>query len=120
MKSKVLLALLLCLVFVSCDLFNTKKLGNVIMIEGPLMEDESDGFSFSGRVQNIGEGKAKNVGVYIFVFDNEENQLASGYAGVDKIDLAPGENSLWKVTISDPEKTIRDQMDPGSTTHEIS
>jgi hypothetical protein len=119
MKSKVLLVFLLCLIFVSCDLFNPKKFGNVIMIEGPLMEDAGDGFSFSGRVQNIGAGKAKNVGVYIFVFDSEENQLASGYAAVDKIDLAPAENSTWKAAISDPENTIRDQIDTSRTTHEI-
>ena len=120
MKSKVLLVFLLCLIFVSCDLFNTKKLGNVIMIEGPLMEDAGDGFSFSGRVQNIGAGKAKNVGVYIFVFDSGGNQLASGYAAVDKIDLAPGELSTWEVTISDPDNSVRDQMDAGRTTHELS
>jgi hypothetical protein len=119
MKSKVLLALLLCLIFVSCDLFNTKKSGNVIMIEGPLMEDAGDGFSFSGRVQNIGEGKAKRVRVLIFIFDSEENQLAGDSAVVDKIDLASGENSTWRVTINDPDNTIRDQMDPGRTTHNI-
>jgi hypothetical protein len=119
-KSKLLLAFLLCLILVFCDLCSTIKLGNVIMIEGPDMEDVGDGFSFSGRVQNIGEGKAIRVRVFIFMFDSEENQLAGESTVVDEVDLSPGENSTWELTISDPDNTIRDQMDPGATTYELS
>ena len=119
-KSKLLLSFLLCLIIVFCNLCSTIKMGNVIMIEGPDMEDTADGFAFSGRVQNIGEGKAIRVRVFIFMFDFDGNQLAGESTVVDEVDLSPGEESTWDLTIDDPDNTIRDQMDPGRTTHEIS
>jgi hypothetical protein len=116
---KVILALAICFVLVSCDLFNTKKFANVIMVEGPRLEDAGDSFSYTGRVLNRGEGKANWVKVYINIFDSLNSPMVTNLAVIDETHLAPGESSTWRVTFNDADYEIRDLMDPAYTTYDI-
>ena len=120
MRSKIIVTLLVCLVLVSCDLFNPKKPGNVVVIEGPTWEDAGDSFSLVGRVQNIGEGRALSVKIFVSFFDTENNPLITAYDVVDKINLDPGETSPFSIDVNDPDYEIRDLMDPTNTTYDIS
>jgi hypothetical protein len=116
---KVLLAVAICFVLVSCDLFNPKKFANVIMVEGPKKEDAGDSFSYTGQVRNIGEGKANWVKVYINIFDWMNNPMVSNLAVIDRNHLEPGESSTWRVVFNDADYEIRDLMDPSLTTYDI-
>ena len=116
---KVLLAMGICFILVSCDLFNPKKFANVIMVDGPKMEGIGDSFYYTGRVRNIGEGKANWVTVYINIFDWMNNPMVSNLAVIDETHLEPGESSTWRVTFNDADYEIRDLMDPSYTTYDI-
>jgi hypothetical protein len=119
MKSKILLALVLCFLFVSCDLFNPKKFADVILVDGPRFEAEDPSFSYTGTVRNIGEGKALYVRVYIEVNNPGDILLAQGNSLVDKTDLDPGEASTFRVTFEDEDYELRDLMDNSKTTYAI-
>jgi hypothetical protein len=118
-KSKVILALAICLVLVSCDLFNPKKFANVIMIEGPKLVDAGDSFYYTGQVRNIGEGKANWVKVYINIFDSLNDPMVTNLAVIDGNHLGPGESSTYRVPFNDADFEIRDLMDPAYTTYDI-
>jgi len=58
------------------------------MVDGPWYEGDGDTtFSYVGTVQNIGEGKAMWVRVYINLINPGDVLLAQGYHLVDKTDL---------------------------------
>jgi hypothetical protein len=120
MRRKFLLAALVCLAVVSCDLFNPKKFADVVMTEGPRYEDGGTSFSFVGTVRNVGEGKALFVRVYIDLKNPNGDFLAQGYHLVDKQDLEFGESSTWRVTFEDEDFELRDLMDESRTTYDIS
>jgi hypothetical protein len=119
MKLKILLALLLCFLFVSCDLFNPKKFADVVLVDGPRFEPGDTTFSYTGTVRNVGEGKALYVRVYIEVYNPGDVLLAQGNSLVDKTDLDPGEASTFHVTFEDEDFEIRALMDESKTTHGI-
>jgi len=119
MKRQFLVVVLLCLAVVSCDIFNPQKFADVIMVDGPRGEDEGTTFSFVGTVQNIGEGKALFVRVYIDLRNPNGDLLAQGYHLVDKTDLESGESSTWRVTFEDENFELRDLMDESKTSYNI-
>jgi hypothetical protein len=119
MKYKILLAGMLCLVIVSCDIFNPQKFADVILVDGPKNEGGEESFSFSGTVRNIGEGKALFVRVYIELKNPDEILLAQESNLVDKTDLDPGESSSFLVTFEDPDFELRDLMDNSRTSYGI-
>ena len=92
---------------------------DVIMVDGPRFEGEDTTFSFVGVVQNIGEGKALWVRVYIDVYNPGDVLLAQSYHLVDKRDLEFGEQSTWRVTFEDEDYLIRDLADLSKTVYDI-
>ncbi len=119
MKRKILLAVLVCLAVVSCDLFNQKKFADVIMAEGPKYEDGGTSFSFVGTVRNVGGGKALYVRVYIDLKNPNGDLLAQGYCLVEKQDLESGESSPWQLPFEDADFELRDLMDNSRTSYDI-
>lgn len=119
LESKILFAFALCLLLFSCDVFNPKKYADIIMVEGPRFEEGDVTFSYVGTVQNIGQGKALYVRVYIELRNPNDVLLAQGYHLVDKTDLEAGESSVWTVTFDDENREIRDMMDESKTDYDI-
>ena len=119
MKSKLLLAAVLCLAVVSCDLFESQKFGDIIMVDGPRYEDGDTTFSFVGTVRNVGNGKALFVRVIMHLRNPDDISLAQASKLVDKTDLEPGESSAWRVTFDDETRDLRDLMDESKTEYDI-
>ena len=118
-RLKILLALTLCLTVFSCDIFNSKKFADVILVDGPRNEGGDESFSFSGTVRNIGEGKALFVRVYMELKNPDGILLAQANNLVDKTDLESGDSSAFLVTFEDANYEIRDLMDNSKTSHGI-
>lgn len=119
MRRKFLLAVVVCMAVMSCDLFNPKKFADVVMTEGPKYEDGGTSFSYVGTVRNVGGGKALFVRVYIDLKNPNGDMLAQGYCLADKQDLESGESSPWKVTFNDEDFELRDLMDNARTSFDI-
>jgi len=120
MKYKVLLAILLSLTVASCDIFDSQKFADVIMVDGPRNEGGDTTFFFTGTVRNIGTGKALSVKVTIVLKNPNDDFLAQKYHLVDKTDLKSGESSAWRVTFQDEDYELRDLMDESKTSYSIS
>ncbi len=118
-RLKIWLVLALCLTVFSCDIFNSKKFADVIMVDGPRFEGGDETFSFVGTVQNIGQGKALFVRVYITLKNPDNILLVQASQLVDKSDLESGESSTFRVTFEDADQQLRDLMDDSKTSHEI-
>jgi hypothetical protein len=119
MRLKACLALVLCFLFYSCDIFNPKKFADVIMVDGPIYEDADETFSMIGTVQNIGDGKALFVRVYIELRNPGNAFLAQASHLVDRTDLEPGESSPYRVSFEDADYNLRDLMDISLTRYDI-
>jgi hypothetical protein len=119
LRFKIFLVFIFCLLFIFCDIFNPKKYADVIMIDGPRLEEGDATFSYVGTVRNAGQGKALNVRVYIELKNPDDVSLAQGYHLVDKTDLEPGESSAWRVTFDDEDLEIRSLMDESKTSYDI-
>jgi hypothetical protein len=119
MRSKIFLALTICSVLVSCDLFNSKKYADVIMVDGPRYEEGNATFSYTGTVRNIGEGKALFVRISMELRNPDDILLAQGNQLVDKTDLEPGESSTWRIIFDDADREIRDLMDESKRSYDI-
>jgi hypothetical protein len=122
MKGFALLFLILSFV-ASCDVFKTitepDKKANVVMNEGPTLEDGTTGFKYRGRVINNGDATAGFTKVTIVVRNSSSSELARAETNIVDVALEPNESSAWEVTFSDTNHTIRDAMDKAKTTYEI-
>lgn len=119
MKRKFLLAVLLCFILVSCDIFNPQKFADVVMVDGPRYQDGDTVFSYTGVVRNVGDGKATWVRIYIDLRNPNGDLLAQSYNLADTSDLEPGATSTWTVTFNDESRDLRDLMDESRTSYDI-
>lgn len=97
----------------------TAPTANVVMIEGPILEDYSSFFIVKGRVQNKGTAAAKFGKITIYIRSVSGGLIAQDWSYLDDTDLQPNETSPFGVLISDDNHSIRNQMDFSKTTWEI-
>jgi hypothetical protein len=63
-------------------------------------ERSGDALTVTGLVRNAGHRPAKGVTAVVFAFDHDGNFMASGRAPLDFVTLGPGDDSPFRVTVS--------------------
>ncbi|MGB7295689.1 MAG: hypothetical protein WBC70_08885 [Candidatus Aminicenantales bacterium] len=109
----IILAIVACK---SSDDGNGGGTANVIMVEGPTLEEEDIFFSYIGVVKNVGSAEAREVKIYFTAKRADGSTIRQEWSYPDSRTLAPQATSPYKVTFAG---WVRDEWDPSKTTYEI-